>query len=330
MIPLTKNQHSWGFVCGRVSVLEGRLVSSDFFTGVVAVERSEDLLHRLQETQMRDYIAPGSSWEDWSTVIDVFFHDQAVSLRGGSPDPTLANMFLLSEDYLNIKRALLGLGTYPFCTGTFSTEQLNAIAAGNHGLLPAELRAPVAELGGQITSDGNSRMLLDLALDGAYLRQILAMGKSLGVPLLDAWLQEMTLARAAVALWRAVRGGVPMRLYQQHFLPVGEFNHVLNELAGAGDPQTWGALLPGQVGTLWQEAVQLPEDEQIMRFGVLMYDYLTSVARRAKLQTAGPERVFGYLWGLLVEIYNLKLVINGRLNGIDADILRPRLRECYV
>ncbi|MCX5768908.1 MAG: hypothetical protein NTZ09_01345, partial [Candidatus Hydrogenedentes bacterium] len=78
------------------------------------------------------------------------------------------------------------------------------------------------------------------------------------------------------------------------------------------------------------EALLAGEDEQIMRFGVLMYNRLTAIARRGRLLTVGPERVFGYLWGLLVEIYNLKLIITGRLNGIDADLLRRRLREAYV
>lgn len=330
MIRLSVDQQEWGFASGRVSVLEGRLLPTEFFQSLVVVEHSDDLLHRLQETQMREYLMPGATWEDWSETTDTFFHKMAVSLRQDCPSPKLVNLFLLTDDYLNLKRALLNLGSYPFPHGAYNEEKLAAVASGNTGLLPREVREPMGAFSGGFTSDPSARVALDIVLDGAYLRNVLAAGEEMGIPVIQAWLDEMTLARAAVALWRAVRDGANLRLYQQHFLPVGDHTSVLNELISSGEPQNWGGILPGRVGDLWQEAQQAHEEEQTMEFGVLMYNRLTDVARRAKLQTMGPERVFGYLWGLLVEIYNLKLIINGRLNGIDPGLLKRRLRESYV
>ena len=329
MNSLSADQHEWGFASGRVSVLEGRLLSTEFFQSLVAVEKSEDLLHRLQETQMRDFVIPGATWEDWSEVTDTFLHRMAVSLRQDCPSPTLVNMFLLSGDYLNLKRALAGADSYPFPFGAYDEEKLGAIAAGNMGILPREAREPISAFGGGF-GDAASRIALDIALDGAYLRHILAAGDESGIELMKGWLDEMVLARAAVSLWRAVRGGVSLRLYKEHFLPIGAHTATLDELIASGEPQNWGPLIPGAVGDIWQEAIQTEDDDQIMQFGVLMYNRLTLLAQRGRLQTMGPERVFGYLWGLLVEIYNLKLIINGRLNGIDPDLLRRRLREAYV
>ena len=330
MIALSRDQHEWGFASGRVSVLEGRLVSSEFFHALVAIEQSDDLLHRLQETQMREYLAPGATWEDWSAITDTYFCDHVASLRKDAPESTVSDLFALSNDYINLKRALLNLGSYPMACGAFTEGLLTSVAAGNLSALPREVREPLAQFSGGFAADPNARLALDIVLDGAYLRQVLALGDKLGVPLIRSWLSEMTLARAAVALWRAAHGGVNLRLYQQHFLPVAEHNAVLNELIASGEPQNWGAIIPGEIGDLWREAQQVDEDEQIMRFGVLMYNRLTAIARRGRLQTMGPERVFGYLWGLLVEIYNLKLIITGRLNGIEPDLLRRRLREAYV
>jgi len=44
----------------------------------------------------------------------------------------------------------------------------------------------------------------------------------------------------------------------------------------------------------------------------------------------GPERVAGFLWGLWVEAFNMKLVISGKLNHIDSEALKIRVRETYV
>jgi V/A-type H+-transporting ATPase subunit C len=330
VIALSRDQHDWGFASGRVSVLEGRLVTTEFHHSLVALEQSDDLLHRLQETQMREYLVPGATWEDWSAITDTYFCDHVASLRKDCPEPTVSDLFALSNDYINLKRALLNLGSYPMACGSFPEGLLASVAAGGLGSLPREVREPLSEFSSGFVSDPNARLALDIVLDGAYLRQVLALGDKLGVPLIRSWLSEMTLARAVVALWRAARGGTSLRLYQQYFLPVGEHTAVLGEMIGSGEPQNWGAIIPGAIGDLWLEAQQVDDDEQIMRFGVLMYNRLTAVARRGRLQTMGPERVFGYLWGLLVEIYNLKLIITGRLNGIDPDLLRRRLREAYV
>ena len=71
-------------------------------------------------------------------------------------------------------------------------------------------------------------------------------------------------------------------------------------------------------------------DDQISGFELRITHHLTRIAGNAKMQTAGPERVFAFLVGLQAETQNMKLVVNGRLNRIDQTLLRQRLREGYV
>ena len=339
MVPLSKDQHKWGFTCGRISVLEGKLLANDFFQSLVALERTEDVFHRLQDTPLRDSMVPGAvSWEDWGSIIDAYYRDLVISLWRGSPARAEANFLILTYDYLNLKRAIQHQGgaggvtppEYPFCMMLFPPDRLAAVASGNVSLLPDHLRPSAAMLTAGSGGGEENPFLVDMVLDGAYLRHLLALGADMDIPLITEWLKERVLAQAVVVLWRAARDGRPLKPYQQHFLPIGPFNGVLNELITTGDPRTWGNALPGMIGDLWAEAQQRPEDEQVIYFEQLVANYLTSLARRGKSQTAGPERVFGYMWGLYIEMFNLKLAISGRLNGIDADILKSRLRECYV
>ncbi len=96
------------------------------------------------------------------------------------------------------------------------------------------------------------------------------------------------------------------------------------------DIGSWPSVLGGAIGDLLSDSLELPADDQISGFELRMTDHLTRIAGNAKMQTAGPERVFSFLVGLRVEIQNLKLVVNGRLNRIDRTLLRQRLRESYV
>jgi vacuolar-type H+-ATPase subunit C/Vma6 len=62
----------------------------------------------------------------------------------------------------------------------------------------------------------------------------------------------------------------------------------------------------------------------------MVINLLARIAKEGKMQTAGPERVFSFLEGFYNEIQNFRLVVNGRLSGINPDVLRQRLRESYA
>ncbi len=330
MITLTTEQENWGFVSGQTSVLEGGLLPKDFFVSLASVEKLEDMLHRLQDTPLRDFITPGASWEEWNDIVDQHFCRQMREVRAGSPDGALAALFLLSGDYLNLKRAVLGLGSHPFEKNLFSEERLAAAAAGDFSLFPAETRQAMARLGGAAADEASVRAGIDLVLDGAYLRHMLALAAGLEVPLVSAYVSDFVLAKGVAALWRMSLAGAGFKTVEDLFLPVGDHTHTLRALAAAGDPKSWGALVPGRVGDLFRQAAEQTEEPPVQAFELLVANHLMEVARRGKLQTMGPERVAGYFVGLRAQVYNFKLVISGRFNGIDPEMLKRRLRECYV
>lgn len=331
MAALTRSENKWGFVCGRVSVLEGRLIPYEFFLNLAGLERADEMFQRLQDTSLREHMVPGAvSWEDWSTIIDTYVHDTVMSLRRNCPKPELADIFTLSEDYLNLKRAVQNRPGYPFNKSVFPDARLAEVASGTTNLLPDCIRPAVASLSGISGTDTETPLLVDIILDGAYLRHYRALGVGVGVPLVRDWVKLRVLGRALVTLWRAAKAGHPLKLYQQYFLPIGEMDGVLNDVCSMPDPRAWASLIPGDLGDFWNRALEAGEDDQVSTFDLLSTNYMTAMARGVKLQTAGPERVAGYLWALWVEAFNLKLVISGTLNKVEPGLLKSRIRETYV
>ncbi|HPO16978.1 MAG TPA: V-type ATPase subunit [Candidatus Hydrogenedentes bacterium] len=329
MNALTKDRHEWGFACGRVSVLEGRLMPQEFFLSLAAVERSEEIFHRLQDTALREWAGSGAaSWEDWSGIIEDYLNHQVQSLRQDCPNPSLADMFAMNNDYLNLAHTVRDPGHYPFPPSLFPIDRLNEVAGGQTNLLPNAVRATMAELTAGMERD--QTLGQDIALDGAYLRHYRALGAGLDAPMLTDWVDERVLGRAVTAFWRAARNNYPMKLYQQYFFPLGAYDGPLSDLLTSGDPQTWSEIIPGPLGDLMREAQQEAEEDQINYFEHKCADYLTGLARRCKMQTAGPERVAAYFWGLSVEAFNLRLVVSGCLNGVDSALLKSRVRATYV
>jgi V/A-type H+-transporting ATPase subunit C len=329
MIPRIKNNPRWGFVSARISVLEARLLPREFFLNLIAQEHLEDLVPHMQDTFLRDSISPGAAWSDFSDLCDRFFYEMALSIRDESPSSLPADIFLLGGDYLNLKSALTGSSEFPFHFGLLSQEKLLAVSHGDYADLPPALRE--SESGFMGDSGEMDPAILDIILDGAYLRNLLAMARELGSELVTAYIHDRVLSHIVIIFWRALRQQQPLRRYQQYLLPVGDFNHFVSELSGTPNIDNWPSIVGGVVGDIISESIELlSEDEQISGFELKVTNHLTRLARDGKIQTAGPERVFSFLAGLHVEIQNLKLVMNGRLNRIDQALLRQRLRECYV
>jgi len=329
MISRIRNISNWGFVSGRISVLEARFLSREFLLNIINQERIEDAIPHLQDTFLKDYLNPGFVWEDFGSLFDKCFYDIAISLKNDCPSPVPVDIFLIQNDYLNLKKALTGNTDFPFSNGLFSQESLLAAAHGDYADLPEALRESA---GWNIieTFDVDAGTI-DIMLDGAYLRHLMILAKKLKSEMISAYVNDRVLASVVIILWRASKQGHQMKHYQQYLLPLEDFTSIALELMASNNPETWPSLMAGTViGGLLAESIDLDMDDQIAGFGLRVKNHLTGIARDGKLQTAGPERVFAFLFALFVEMQNLKLVVNGRINRIGREMLKERFKDCYV
>lgn len=329
MTALVEGANDWGFVSGRVAVLEGRLLPHDFYQSLLAHRHVEDLLRQLQDTPLSDAVTAASGWEDWSAIIDRYFYEQVASLRKDCPDPRVPDLFLLQGDYQNLKRALTGQRFYPFPHAVLTEELLSAVAGGDLSGLPSPYRE-TAQSAKALLEEGRSAAELDRVLDAAYLRHLLAASDEVNVPLIRDYFSEYVLSRVILMLWRGALTGAALNTIGDRLLPLGALSQVVRDLIGAGDPKNWAGLVPGTIGHLLNEHVSAGDTEAPQRFDLDVTNLLMNTARLGVGQVFGPERVFAYLTALATEAYNLKLVVCGRLSRVDADMLKRRLRKTHA
>ncbi len=328
MVPKIKNNMRWGFVSGRISVLEGKLLPREFFLNLIAQDHLDDLFQHLQETFLREYLSPGTVWEDFTDLCDRCFYEMAVSIKGDCPSSLPADLFLLQGDYLNLKSALRGSSDFQFPFGLLPQEKLLSISFGDRFDFPSSLQRSETSAPGEV--DEMDAEVLNILLDGAYLRNLLSIARELKSELINAYIHDRVLSYVVIILWRALRQQQTLRRYQQYLLPLGDFTPIVTEFCGMPNIESWPSVLGGTIGEVLSESLELPQDDQISGFEHRSTNHLTRIAGYAKMETAGPERVFSFLVGLQIEIQNLKLVVNGRLNRIDRTLLRQRLKEGYV
>ncbi|MCC6489400.1 MAG: V-type ATPase subunit [Candidatus Hydrogenedentes bacterium] len=329
MIALTPFQSEWGFVCGRVSALEARLLSPEFFQTLVSHSRVEDMMRQLQESPLRESVVSGSDWQDWSGIIDGFFHTLVKSIRSDCPNPAVANIFILRDDYLNLKLAVTGQTDFPFAEAMLSREQLRDAASGDASVLPAPFRETAEEARAAIEEE-RGHTLVDVILDAAYLRHLLALGESVDAPLVRAYAADRVASRALVALWRRLKSGIPARTMQQYMLPMGSLTPLLAAVLSSAEPANWAEAIPGDLGQLLRQAFEEAAGEEAQRFDDLAANHLVTMARRGQGQVAGPERVLSFLRTVASETHNMKLIVCGRLSRIEGAALKQRMRVAHV
>lgn len=56
---------------------------------------------------------------------------------------------------------------------------------------------------------------------------------------------------------------------------------------------------------------------------------MTNYLKKAKLISFGPEPIIAYIFAKENEIKAVRIILTGKKNGVDPDIIKERLRERY-
>jgi V/A-type H+/Na+-transporting ATPase subunit C len=328
MKSLKPNIAGWGFVSGRISVLERRFLPREFFLNIIGLDIIGDILAYLQETFLAEYFTPGAAWDDFGALTDRCFHEIALSIRNECPSSIPVDIHTIHGDYLNLRNALVGVTTFPFPAGILDQDKLRGIAAGELEELPRSLTEDKARFIND--RNGIDKDIVDIVLDGAYLRHLLMLAEELDSPMISEYVNDRILMSLTSIFWRALNQDIEGWRFQRYLSPLGVFTHVIDELSDIENPETWPAVINGAIGDCVARALTESKDEQVSFFELLATNHLTRLIQAGKVQTAGPERVFSFIAGLNMEMQNLKLVVTGRLNRISKDMLKLKLKDCYV
>ena len=59
-------------------------------------------------------------------------------------------------------------------------------------------------------------------------------------------------------------------------------------------------------------------------------DYLMAFMRDAKYKSLTVEPLLAYIYAVETEVKTVRIIVNGKLNGIDTEVIKERLRDAYV
>ena len=252
------------------------------------------------------------------------------------PDKAVVDVFKVKYDYHNLKALIKARATGTDASdrllldaGRVSAEDMRrAVWEGDYSVLPPALRQSAVEAAETLSATGDPQ-LADFLLDRAYYAEMLSAARATGSDFLVRYVRftiDAANLRSAVRTLRMKKGSDMLRrvLVEGGSIRV---DSVQSAALGGNLEELYRSTELRQAAELGAAAVN---GGSLTPFEKACDDAVTAMAAGAKSVPFGVESVISYLVAKEIEFTAVRIIMSGRMAGIDSDTIRERLREAYV
>lgn len=332
-----KNQsreNDYLYLSGRIHAMENRLLTRERMERMLDARTAAEAAKVLAECGYEeiDALTPASLEHSLRAQRVALFHE----LSSAVPDPRLIDVFRIPYDYHNAKVLLKSeaMGQSPdrllVDAGRYGAEWLKRHYTEGQldGCSPVFCKA-VAEAKDCLGRTGDPQRA-DMRLDEAQYQELTAAAEESGSPFLQGYVR-LSIDRANLrSTVRAARMGQDAGFLDAVLLPGGRIQREKLKAAalGAGD---LAALFRGtELEEAAEAGAQVMQEGSMTRFEKLCDDGVTHYLMQGKKVAFGEHPVIGYLYAREAELTTIRIILTGKMAGLDQETIRERLRESYV
>ena len=250
------------------------------------------------------------------------------------PDKELVDVFRIKYDYHNIKAIIkaeaMGLDAQRLLSdaGRIDPEELLTIYNEDRcSELPKALADAVTEAKSTLARTANPQ-LADFILDKAYFAEMTEAAKKLDSKFLRGYVAVLIDSANLKSAVRTLRMGKPADFLETVLIKGGELD--ADRISAAGDAESIAALFSHsgleKAAALGAEAAA---GGSMTAFELACDNAVNAYLCGAKLVSYGPEAVIAYIAAVEGEITAVRMILTGRLSGIEPQVIRERLRDLY-
>lgn len=254
-------------------------------------------------------------------------------ISAACPDSAVTGVFRVKYDYHNIKvmlkSAALNLnsdGVFIRC-GRFAPEKLReAYEEDSYSGLPQIMADAVKEASSVLARSSNPQ-LADFVLDSAMFEEM--SGLAADSPFLSGYVKAVIDAANLKSCVRAVRMGKDTAFLKSVLIARGcaDTDRLAGAISGEGFESVFKSTELEQAAVLADAALS---GGSLTGFELACDNAMNAYLSRAKLIAYGEEPVAAYLAAMENEITAVRIILSGRLSGINPAILKERLRDFYA
>lgn len=320
----------------RIHAMENRLLNQERMDRMIEARELEDAAKVLTECgygEMSELTNDGLERMLTQAQADLF-HD----LGGSVTDRSLMDVFQCRYDYHNAKALvksealdmpaerveplLLPGGRYDAhrLLEDFQREDLRACSE--------FFRRGVSHAREILGSTGDPQMA-DFILDRTYYEELTDLAQRSGSAFLQGYVALSIDAANLRSAVRASRLDKGMEFLNQVLLPGG--NVPLRTIASARGDELGGVFRTGSLAqaAALGAALSAPGSGALTEFERLCDDAIMDYLGGGRRIAFGEQPIIGYLYAREAEMTAIRIIMTGRMAGLDGDTIRQRLRRTY-
>lgn len=319
----------------RLRVMEKELLKSENFIRASETETLEDALRSLSDTVYNKYINKISSPTEYEYILKeelTRFYDELFDI---SPSKIPIRLITLKYFYHNLKVLIkedIGkkdLKDLYMNIGDFDLKEYrDALVKGSKKNKYFELIQRVEEL----YEEKKDPQLIDIYLDNTYFTELLELAEESQVDLFIEYAKNLIDFTNIRTLLRAKKQEKDVEFLRQIIIEGGNvrketYLDLLNREVSS-DTDVFKKL---EIYKYIKEALDsFKERGNLSDFEREMDNYFIDLIKDVKYITYGPEVIFANVLAKEMEIKNLRIILVSKLNGLDSEFIREKLRDTYV
>ena len=329
-----RKEYDYLYISARIHAMENKLLTRERMERMLSARSAEEASKVLAECGYGDF--PSLTPAAIEHTLDAARLALFAELRRAAPDPAIVDVFCIKYDYHNAKvllkaeatgqspdELLLDAGRYP--AGRLKEDYLQ----GDLSRYSATFAQAVAQAKELLASRGDHQAA-DLLLDRACYTEMPAAAKAARSPFLEGYVRLSIDSVNLRSVVRAARMGKGPDFLRRVLLPEGNVKTDSLLAAGAGAADLAGVFAHTYLTAAAQEGAEAMRGGSLTQFERLCDNALTAYLSQGKRVAFGEHPLIGYLYAKENELTTIRIILTGRLAGLDAETIRERLRESYV
>ncbi|HCW03840.1 MAG TPA: V-type ATP synthase subunit C [Clostridium sp.] len=325
-------------VIPRLRVLETRLLDKAKLDRMIDSNSPWEAVKVLQESEYAAHMSQVKRAEDYEEMLSAELKRVYKLLYEISPEKSVVDVMSVRYDYHNIK-VLLKAKTLKedfsqllLPIGMVELDKLKAAVLNEtYSDLPKIMASAIEEAQRDFLSTKDPQRI-DIITDRYMFRHMLDIAKEIQNRFVENYVRSQIDLTNVKSLIRVKKQNKDRKFLKE----------VLIE-GGNTDKDNLISLLMDNVESIagklsyadYIEPLRLGVEDYIKTGSLnslekLTDDYIVKIMKDAKYVSFGPEPVIAYIFAKENEIKLIRIIMVGKINGIDGEVIRERLRENYV
>ena len=325
-------------VIPRLRVLETKLLDKSKIDRMIDSSSKEEALKVLQESEYSTLMSNIKRAEDYEVILSAELKRVYKMLYEMTPVNSIVDIMSIRYDYHNIKVLIKGkilekdFSNMIIPIGTVDTNKLiYALDNEYYRDLNPIMRKAIEEALEDFNTSKDPQKI-DIILDKYLFIHQLSLNEQINDKFLDRYLKYLIDLTNIKTLLRVkkqenTRDFLNSLIIKGGYVDRDKLNSLYNDSVEN---------IPGKLAfTDYSEILKLGIEDYVKTgsinlFEKLSEDFIMNYMKKAKYITFGLEPLIAYIYAKETEIKLIRIIMVGKLNNIQSEVIRERLRENYV